>query len=185
MGVSACATCDGPFYRDRTVVVVGGGDSAMEEADHLTKFAKKVYIAHRRDEFRASKIMQKRVLDNPKVEVLWKHGSGGGAGRRHGRDGRAAERHEDRRDPGTFATDGFFLAHRAHPQTPPFSKTRWELDAKGYIVTKPGQHPAPAWTACSPAATCRTPATGRPSPPPERAAWRALEAERWLAERED
>jgi thioredoxin reductase (NADPH) len=72
-GVSYCAICDGAFFRDETIAVVGGGDAATEEADFLTRYAEKVYLIHRRDELRASKILQQRLFANPKVEVIWNH----------------------------------------------------------------------------------------------------------------
>jgi thioredoxin reductase (NADPH) len=132
-GVSACATCDGFFFRDRELVVVGGGDSAMEEATFLTKFASKVTIVHRRDEFRASKIMQERALSNPKIGVAWNTevteilGDGAVQGVRL-RDTVSGEERE-------LATDGVFMAIGHTPNTQLF-RDRLELDDDGYVVVR-------------------------------------------------
>jgi thioredoxin reductase (NADPH) len=136
-GVSACATCDGFFFRDRELVVVGGGDTAMEEASFLTKFASKVTIVHRRDEFRASKIMQERALANPKIDVVWNtvvdeitgNGAVNGVKLRNVNDGTVND----------FATDGVFMAIGHTPNTSLF-EGQLELDG-GYIVV---QEPATA-----------------------------------------
>jgi len=133
-GVSACATCDGFFFRDKDVVVVGGGDTAMEEALFLTKFASHVRVAHRRDALRASKFMAERAMANPKVEMLWNQvvtevlGEGRVEGVRLKDTVTGAERDEK--------TDGLFVAIGHVPNTAVFEG---KLDmAKGYIVVKPG-----------------------------------------------
>ena len=129
-GVSACATCDGFFFRDKVVYVIGGGDSAMEEATFLTKFASKVYIVHRRDELRASKIMQQRALDNPKIEVLWSTvvtdvlGGDEVTGLRL-KDVKTSEERE-------VKADGLFLAVGYKPNTDLF-QGQLELEGPGYI----------------------------------------------------
>ena len=131
-GVSACATCDGFFFKEKEVIVVGGGDSAMEEALFLTKFAKKVYIVHRRDSFRASKIMQDRVLGNDKIEVLWNkevteiHGSESveSVSLSDTKDGSSSE----------LNIDGVFMAI-GHTPNVDFLAGLVELDEKGYVKT--------------------------------------------------
>lgn len=134
-GVSACATCDGFFFRDKELVVVGGGDSAMEEALFLTKFASKVVVVHRRDEFRASAIMANRVLEHPKIEVRWNTvveeilGDSTVTGVRL-RDVVTDEAFD-------LATDGVFVAIGHTPNTDVF-KGQITLDDAGYIVTAPG-----------------------------------------------
>lgn len=136
-GVSACATCDGFFFRGKTVIIVGGGDSAMEEANFLTRFATKVYLAHRRDAFRASKVMQDRTFANPKIEVLWNTAIdeilGVDVGHVTGvrlKDTVTGETRE-------LALDGVFAAIGHEPNTALF-KGVLELDEKNYIKTVPG-----------------------------------------------
>ncbi|HEX9776067.1 MAG TPA: thioredoxin-disulfide reductase [Actinomycetota bacterium] len=139
-GVSTCATCDGFFFRGKELVVVGGGDSAMEEAGFLTKFATKVTIIHRREEFRASKIMQQRALDNDKIEVVWNTvveevlGTDGGAV-----TGLRLKNVVDGSE-STFGTDGLFIAIGHDPTTSLF-KGQLTLDDNGYVVV---DHPRTA-----------------------------------------
>lgn len=130
-GVSACATCDGFFFRDQNIVVVGGGDSAMEEATFLTKFASKVTIVHRRDEFRASKIMAERALANPKIEVAWNSA----VEKVNGEGGKVAS--VDLVDTVTGETrnleaTGLFIAIGHDPRSELF-KGQVELDESGYV----------------------------------------------------
>ena len=135
-GVSACATCDGFFFKEKEVLVVGGGDSAAEEAIFLTKFASKVTIVHRRDEFRASKIMADRVLNNDKIDIMWNsavediHGA-----KDTGVTGVKIKDtiSGDLRD---VSCDGIFMAIGHVPNTNIF-KGQIDLDEKGYITTQP------------------------------------------------
>ena len=136
MGVSACATCDGFFYRKKTVAVVGGGDTACEEATYLAGLANKVYLIVRKPYLRASKVMQERVLSNPKIEVLFEHNTLGLFGE-NGVEGahlvkRMGETDESRYD---IAIDGFFLAIGHKPNSDIF-KPWVKTDEVGYILTE-------------------------------------------------
>ena len=134
-GVSACATCDGFFYRKKKVAVVGGGDTACEEASYLSGLADKVYLVVRKPYLRASQIMQERVMNNPKIEILFEHNAVGLFGEK-GVEGvhlvkRMGESDEERYD---IAVDGFFLAIGHKPNTDIF-RDYMDLDEVGYIKT--------------------------------------------------
>ena len=131
-GVSACATCDGFFFKEKIVSVIGGGDSAMEEALFLTKFAKKVYIIHRRDSFRASAIMQDRVLAHEKIEVLWNKE----VKQINGEDSVSSVDLTSSAEEGisSIDLDGVFVAI-GHTPNVGFLDGLVELDEKGYIKT--------------------------------------------------
>lgn len=135
MGVSACATCDGFFYRKKTVAVVGGGDTACEEAVYLSNLASKVYMIVRKDHLRASKVMQQRVFDNPKIEVLFNTNTIGLFGE-NGVEGAHLVKFKgtDKEENLDIAIDGFFLAIGHKPNTDVFKKYI-ELDENGYIKT--------------------------------------------------
>ena len=137
-GVSACATCDGFFYRGKIVHVVGGGDTALEEANFLTRFAEKVFLVHRKDSFRASKPMQERTFNNPKIEVVWNTEVQEILFDESGVNGikvinNKTNEISDRK------TDGFFLGIGHEPNTK-FLNGQLALDDHGYIKTN-GTHP--------------------------------------------
>ena len=135
MGVSACATCDGFFYRRKDVAVVGGGDTACEEATYLAGLCRKVYMIVRRDVLRASEAMQERVRQTPNIEVLWNCNTQEVLGDASGVTGARLLRKDG--EVFDISIDGFFLAIGHHPQSELFS--RWiETDENGYIVTKDG-----------------------------------------------
>ena len=136
-GVSACATCDGFFFKDKKVLVVGGGDSAMEEAIFLTKFASSVLIVHRRDVFRASKIMQDRAFNNPKIDVLWNSKIENMLGNpENGGLTGVTLNNTQTGDISEMDCDGVFLAIGHIPNSDLFNGLL-DLDDKGYIITQP------------------------------------------------
>ncbi|XP_078443175.1 thioredoxin reductase NTRB-like [Wolffia australiana] len=138
-GISACAVCDGaaPIFRNRPIAVLGGGDSAMEEANFLTKYGSKVYIIHRRDAFRASKIMQARALGNPRIEVVWNSVVEEAFGSEKGLLGGLKLRNVVTGEKSELPVSGLFFAIGHEPATK-FLDGQLELDSDGYVVTKPG-----------------------------------------------
>jgi len=135
-GVSTCATCDGFFYRGKEIAVVGGGDSAMEEATFLTKFAAKVSVIHRREVLRASKIMQDRALKNPKIQFVLNTVVEEVLGSKENGVEALKLRNVKTRDSSQLKVDGLFIAIGHNPNTEIF-KGQIDLDAQGYIKTQP------------------------------------------------
>lgn len=139
-GVSACATCDGFFYRNKVVAVIGGGDTACEEATYLSKLCQKVYLVHRRDQLRASKAMQHKVFNTPNIEIIWNHVVDEIVGVEHGFS-RAVNgiilKNTITGEMKKLELDGVFIAIGHKPNTDIFVG-QIEMDEQGYIKTKPG-----------------------------------------------
>lgn len=136
-GVSTCATCDGFFFRGQEIAVVGGGDSAMEESNFLTKFATKVYLLHRRSEFRASKIMLDRMRKNPKIQVVTPVGVEEYLGVKENLLEGVRVRNLETKEVTTLAVAGLFIAIGHNPNTAAF-KSQLDMDENGYLTTVPG-----------------------------------------------
>ncbi|MCX6245260.1 MAG: thioredoxin-disulfide reductase [Bacteroidetes bacterium] len=136
MGVSACATCDGFFYRGQDVAIVGGGDTAAEEATYLSKMCKKVYMIHRRDELRASRAMQHKVLNTPNIEMVWNSVPVEVLGDNNGVNGLLVKNVKDNQERKLDVT-GFFVAIGHTPNAEIF-EGQLDLDEQGYIKTIPG-----------------------------------------------
>ena len=136
-GVSACATCDGFFFRDKKLFVVGGGDTAMEEATFLTRFAKSVTVVHRREGLRASKIMQERAVQNPKIDFLWNTVVVDILAGETGKVSAIVLKNIITNQVTETAADGLFIAIGHTPNTSAF-KGQITLNERGYILTQPG-----------------------------------------------
>ena len=136
-GVSACATCDGFFFKDKTVVVVGGGNAAAEEAMFLTKFASKVQLIHRRDSLRAEKLLQQKLMENKKIEIIWDTVVEGVIGDKEPKNVTGLKiKNVKTNKTKELKIDGLFIAIGHDPATELF-KNQLEMDNEGYLITKP------------------------------------------------
>lgn len=180
-GVSVCATCDGAFYRKMEVAIIGGGDTACEEALFLTRFASKVYLVHRRDSLRASKIMAERATSHPKIEMVWNStpeeilgvAEGGVTGLRV-RDTKTAATRE-------LAVKGVFIAIGHQPNTAPFASAL-AVDENGYFIPTPGSQVKTKLDGVYVAGDCADHVYRQAITAAGMGCQAAIEAERWLAE---
>jgi thioredoxin reductase (NADPH) len=182
-GVTSCATCDGAFFKDQAVVVIGGGDSAMEEALFLTKFASKVTIIHRRDQLRASKIMAKRAIDHPKITIVYDTVVTEVLDVNEKKVTGAKVKNIKTNQESVIPCSGFFLAIGHKPNTEIFKATALDTDQAGYLITegKSSKTKIPGIFACGDVQdhTYRQAVTAAGS-----GCMAALDAERYLAKQE-
>ncbi len=180
-GVTTCATCDGAFYRNLDVAVIGGGDSACEEALFLTRFASRVYLVHRRDALRASKIMAERTTSHPKIQMVWDHVpvevQGGAAGAVSGLKVRHVKSGAER----VLPVKGVFLAIGHVPNTQPFAGAL-EVDDNGYLKPAAGSQVKTRVPGVYVAGDCADHVYRQAVTAAGMGCQAAIEAERWLAE---
>lgn len=180
-GVTTCATCDGAFYRNMDVAVIGGGDSAAEEALFLTRFASKVYLVHRRDSLRASKIMADRATSHPKIECVWDSVPVAVEGVEQGAVSGLRIRHQKTGDESTLPVKGIFVAIGHVPNSAPFTPAL-EVDENGYFKPSPGSQVRTRVPGVYVAGDCADHIYRQAITAAGMGCQAAIEAERWLSE---
>jgi thioredoxin reductase (NADPH) len=182
-GVATCATCDGAFYRGMDVAVIGGGDSACEEALFLTRFASKVYLVHRRDSLRASKIMADRATSHPKIQMVWDSAPSGAIGVEEGAVSGLRVRSTKDGAESVLPLKGIFIAIGHVPNTRPFASAL-EVDENGYFVPSAGSQVRTRIPGVYVAGDCSDHVYRQAITAAGMGCQAAIEAERWLAEHE-
>jgi thioredoxin reductase (NADPH) len=182
-GVATCATCDGAFYRNMDVAVIGGGDSACEEALFLTRFASKVYLVHRRDALRASKIMAERATSHPKIQMLWNSAPIEAIGVKEGAVSGLRLRDTKTGGESVVPLKGIFIAIGHVPNTAPFAKAL-DADENGYLVPSPGSQVRTKIPGIYVAGDCADHVYRQAITAAGMGCQAAIEAERWLAHHE-